>query len=144
VALRSLAGQGGEDDGVLSSINVIPFVDIVLVLLVIFMVTSATIMRAGLKVELPKAASAGAAVASTINLVLTKDGELLLNGEPRGQAEASAFVRAAYDKDKKTQAVISADTGVPYGKVVEVIDLVKRGGVTNFALDVERIPAPTP
>jgi biopolymer transport protein ExbD len=42
-----------EDDGPISSINIIPFVDIVLVLLVIFMLTSATIIRASLKVELP-------------------------------------------------------------------------------------------
>ena len=64
-----------------AAINIIPFVDIVLVLLVIFMLTSATIIRASLKVELPKAASGGSKVATTINLLLNRDGELLVNGD---------------------------------------------------------------
>jgi biopolymer transport protein ExbD len=135
-----------EDDGVLSSINVIPFVDIVLVLLVIFMVTSATIMRASLKVDLPKAASAGGAVPSTINLTVTSDGALLLNGEASTPEGAAAAVRASVAQDPKTQAVIAADKGVAYGRVIDLIDLVKLGGITSFALDVERIvpgePAP--
>ena len=70
-----------EDDGPISSINIIPFVDIVLVLLVIFMLTSATIIRASLKVELPKAASAGSRVESTLNLVYSKDEQLAIDGQ---------------------------------------------------------------
>jgi biopolymer transport protein ExbD len=130
-----------EDEGILASINVIPFVDIVLVLLVIFMLTSAAIMRAQLKVELPKAASAGAAIESTINLVYTKSGELLLNGEKRSFADTARFIRSQARANPKTQAVISADRGVEYGRVVDVIDLVKQNGVSAFALDVERRPA---
>ena len=60
-----------EDDGPISSINIIPFVDIVLVLLVIFMLTSATIIRASLKVELPKAASAGSRVSVSASIDLS-------------------------------------------------------------------------
>lgn len=138
MALRSLANGNADDDGVLASINVIPFVDIVLVLLVVFMLTSATIVKAQLKVELPKAATGGAAVATTINLMVTKGGELSVNGTARTKEEAAAYVRGEAARDPKTQAVISADTGVEYGKVVELIDLVKQNGVTAFALDVER------
>ena len=61
-----------------------------LVLLVIFMLTSATIVRASLKVELPKAASGGSKVESTVNLVLTKAGELSLNGEKVAVAAEAA------------------------------------------------------
>ena len=70
-AMASL-DDAADDDGPIASINIIPFVDIVLVLLVIFMLTSATIIRASLKVELPKAASGGARVESTLNLVYSK------------------------------------------------------------------------
>ena len=73
--------EAADDEGPLASINIIPFVDIVLVLLVIFMLTSATIVKASLKVDLPKAASGGAQVESTINLVLSKDGKLVFNGD---------------------------------------------------------------
>ena len=127
------------DEGLLASINIVPFVDIVLVLLVIFMLTSAAIVKASLKVELPKAASGGAKVQSTINLVYTKQHELFVNGDRVVTLEAAAkVVRQEVSKDPKTQAVIAADKGVVYGKVVELVDMVKQNGVKAFALDIER------
>ena len=139
-----------DDDGPMATINIIPFVDIALVLLVIFMITSATIVRASLKVELPKAASGGSTVESTVNLVLTKAGELTLNGEKMPTyAHAAGVIRREATANTKLQAVIAADKGVEYGKVVEIIDLVKQNGVGAFALDIERgtppvVPVPTP
>jgi len=130
-------GEGG--DGLLASINIIPFVDIVLVLLVIFMLTSATIVRASLKVELPKAVSGGSRVETTVNLVCTREGDLLVNGAPvPSLAAAGLLVRLEATAHPGTQAVIAADKGVAYGRVVELIDMVKQNGVTAFALDIER------
>jgi biopolymer transport protein ExbD len=137
-ALEKVASQ---DDGPIASINIIPFVDIVLVLLVIFMVTSVAIVRASLEVELPRAAAGGAKVASTLNLVLDKGGALALDGQATTSAAALVAAKATVARDPGTQAVIAADRGVPYGKVMEVIDLVKSAGVSGFALDVERGPA---
>ena len=128
-----------DDDGPLASINIIPFVDIVLVLLVIFMLTSATIVRASLKVDLPKAASGGSRVESTLNVVVPREGPILINGEPVTDMNAAAgMVRAAAQADAKTQAVIAGDKGVEYGRVIEMIDLVKQNGIRAFALDIER------
>ena len=127
-----------ERDEPMASINIVPFVDIVLVLLVIFMLTSAAIVKASIKVELPKAASGGAKVTSTVNLMYTKTGELLVNGERVEWDAAGRLVQAEAKRDRKTQAVIAADTGVEYGKVVALIDLVKQNGVSAFALDIER------
>lgn len=127
-----------SDDETISSINIIPFVDIVLVLLIIFMLTSAAIVKASLKVDLPKAASAGQAVESTLNIVLTKEGDLFVNGEPTLRHELAAFVRAEANRIAKLQAVVAADQAVPYGDVISVIDLVKQNGVTAFALNIER------
>ena len=135
--------DAADDDGPISSINIIPFVDIVLVLLVIFMLTSATIIRASLKVELPKAASAGSRVESTLNLVYSKDERLAIDGQPVASLrEAGVIVARQAHANPKTQAVIAADKGVAYGRVVDLIDLVKANGITTFALDVERAPAP--
>ena len=93
--MGSLNEAAAEDEGILASINIIPFVDIVLVLLVIFMLTSAAIVRASLRVELPKAASGGARIESTINLIYGKDAKLLLNGkEVASLAEAGQLIRA--------------------------------------------------
>lgn len=134
-----------DDEGPLASINIIPFVDIVLVLLVIFMLTSATIVRANLKVELPKAASGGSKVEKTLNLVYTKSGDLMLNGtKMASQDQAAALIKTETTANPKIQAVISADKGVEYGRVVSLIDLVKQSGVSAFALEIERGPAPAP
>jgi biopolymer transport protein ExbD len=130
--------QNGEDEGPLASINIIPFVDIVLVLLIIFMLTSIAIVRASMVVNLPKAASGGARVESTVNIICNNDGTLMLNGAASSTAEISKFVKRESAANPKLQAVIAADKGVEYGHVVDLIDLVKRNGVSAFALDVER------
>jgi biopolymer transport protein ExbD len=140
-----MRAAASADEGPLASINIIPFVDIVLVLLVIFMLTSAVIMRATMKVDLPKAAAGGATVESTVNLVLTKEGTLLLNGESVPEEQARAFIRGEVASHPKLQAVIAADKAVDYGRVMALIDLVKGAGVTSFALDVEKsggVPQP--
>ncbi|HSY39883.1 MAG TPA: biopolymer transporter ExbD [Polyangia bacterium] len=135
--------QDTDDDGPIAAINIIPFVDIALVLLVVFMLTSVTIVRASLKVELPKAASGGASVASTLNLVYTRTQQLIINGQPvPSLREAAGVVKRAYLGNPKMQAVIAADRAVPYGRVVELIDLVKENGIVAFALDVENGPLP--
>ena len=133
----------GEDEGPLANINIIPFVDIVLVLLIIFMLTSIAIVRASMVVNLPKAATGGARVESTVNIVCNKDGSLMLNGARSNIEEIGHFVKRESAANPKLQAVIAADKGVEYGHVVDLIDLVKRNGVSAFALDVERQMAPS-
>lgn len=137
-----MAGSTGNDEDVISAINVTPFVDIVLVLLIILMVTSTHIVKASLKVDLPKAASGGDAVASTLNIVVTKDAEILLDGSSITKKALAERVRAEKKDNPKLQAVIAADKGVPYGEVVDVIDLVKLNGVKSFALNIERAKRP--
>jgi biopolymer transport protein ExbD len=127
-----------NDEEVISSINIIPFVDIVLVLLIIFMVTSTAIVNAAIKVDLPKAANAGTAVEKTVNLVFTSERQLFLDGEEVSADEAAQTLRARAADNADLQAVISADKGLPYGEVVQLIDLVKSSGVTAFALNIER------
>jgi biopolymer transport protein ExbD len=133
----------GDDEGVLAQINIIPFVDIVLVLLIIFMLTSVAIVRASMVVNLPKAATGGSRVESTVNIVCNKEGGLLLNGATATIEQIADYVKQESKTNPKLQAVIAADKGIEYGRVVDLIDLVKRNGVTAFALDVERRAAPS-
>lgn len=134
-----MAGQATSDsDDAISAINVTPFVDIVLVLLIILMVTSTEIVRASLKVELPKAASGGEVVESTLNIVVTKEGDYYLDGAQVTEEQIVERIKAEQATNAKLQAVIAADRGVIYGRVVRVIDLIKKNGVTGFALNIER------
>ena len=132
----------GEDD-VIAAINIIPFVDIVLVLLIIFMVTSTVIIKASLKVDLPKAATAGTSVDSTLNIVLTRDDALFLNGTETTREALAASVAHEAAVNPKIQAVIAADKTSAYGAVIAVIDLVKQNGVSAFALNIEHDVKPT-
>ena len=127
-----------EDDEVIAEINIVPFVDIVLVLLITFMLTSSAIVKASFTVELPTAASAGNSVSSTVNVVIDDHGKLYLDGAETTHDKLGAFVARASWKDKDLQAVISADKHVDYEHVVHVIDVVKSNGVKTFALNIQR------
>lgn len=129
---------GGDEDELISGINVTPLVDVVLVLLIIFMVTATYIVRAAIEVELPRAAHGGEATGTILTVVLAKDGAMYLDGVRRNDAELLARAREAVRADAETRAVISADKGALHGAVVHVIDLVKDAGVTRFAIHIER------
>src|SRR3954451_10327510 len=77
-----------------------------------------------------------------MNLVLDQTGALAVDGRATTPADARAVLQAAVAHNPGAQAVIAADRTVPYGKVMEVIDLVKGAGVGGFALDVGRADAP--
>jgi len=127
-----------DQDDVIAQINIIPFVDIVLVLLIIFMLTSSIIVRASIPVDLPTAAAADSEVSSTLNIVMDAQGKLFLDGSPISQAALESHVARAAWEDTDAQAVISADRAVDYGRVVNLIDMVKSKGVRTFALNIQR------
>ena len=137
-----MASQIESDNDTISAINVTPFVDIVLVLLIILMVTSRQIVRASLGVDLPKAASGGEIVETTLNIVITADETLILDGVSISKEELIKVVQDERAKSPKLQAVIAADKQVPYGKVIHIVDVIKTNGVTSFAFNVERISEP--
>ena len=127
-----------DEDDVIAQINIIPFVDIALVLLVIFMLTANLIARATIDVELPTAANAGEAVDATVNVVITAAGALFLDGKPIDGDALRSELQARVQTDPKLHAVIAADKAVRYERVVRVIDVLKSVGVTAFALNIER------
>ncbi len=127
-----------SDGEPIAAINVTPFVDIVLVLLIILMVTSVQIVKASLEVDLPKAASGGAAVESTLNIIVEKDGSLKIDGAPITKEALEARVKREVAANPKIQAVIAGDRAVQYESVVNAIDVVKSNGVKSFALNIQR------
>ena len=129
-----------DDDGdVIASVNVIPFVDIVLVLLIIFLLTANEIARASIPVELPRAATGGESVGPTVNIVVTASGDTMLDGTPVARERLSDEIRARFSADPRLRAVIAADKAVRYEYVIDVIDRLKQIGVDAFALNIERV-----
>jgi len=130
-----------DDEGEISDINVTPLVDVMLVLLIIMMVAAPLLAQnQSIKVELPKAASGEETPKSPLLLLLKRDGTLHVGEQAVSEDEARAKVRAAKASDPELAAVIDADKGVSYGAVIRVIDLVKREGITSFALNIDTGP----
>jgi biopolymer transport protein ExbD len=137
------AAMGGDDDEGITAINVTPLVDVMLVLLVIFLVASVYIVKESIEVELPKAATATETTDLTLSLVLDKDSNLYLNGNPSNEAEIATACQRAVEKNPNTQAIIAADEGARHGRVVRLIDLIRLNGLTKFAINVKP-PSTTP
>ena len=138
--MAAVASEG--EDAIITDINVTPLVDVVLVLLIIFMVTATYIVRRAIQVDLPRASAAGEEVATTVVVVMTRDGILYLDGERRTEPDLEDRLRQLVARDGQARALVSADQGLQLGSVVHVIDLVKRAGVGQFALDVRKEGAP--
>jgi biopolymer transport protein TolR len=128
----------GDDGGMISGINVTPLVDITLVLLIIFMVTATYIVRQAIQVDLPRAANAGESTGTTLAVMLTKDGDIYLDGRKTDETGLRDAARAAADKDKDTRVIISADKNSLHGAVVHVLDLIKGEGIAKFAINIEK------
>lgn len=131
-----MAGSAqADDDEPITSINIIPLVDIVLVVLIIFMVTASYIVTPAIPVELPKAATGEPTVNSTLALVLTKEGDLFLNNDKTDDASLRAYIKRELAAGKDLEAVIAADASVRHGRVVGLIDLIKSEGILKFAIN---------
>lgn len=132
VQMGARGGRGG-----IVGINVTPFVDITLVLLIIMMVSSTYIVSQSLKVELPKTATSDDSVARTYVVTVAQGGALAFNDAPISVKELEQQLRAARAQED-VNLVITADKRAYHEQVVEVIDTAKVAGVTKFAINVER------
>ncbi|MFH1703941.1 MAG: biopolymer transporter ExbD [Nitrospirota bacterium] len=119
---------------VLSEINVTPFVDVMLVLLVIFMVT-APLLQQGVDVNLPKAKGRDLPSEERITLVIKKEGRIYMNETPVSLEEMRNKLEAI--SKLNPNVYLKADRGVPYGFVVEVIGEIKDSGIEKLGIVTE-------
>lgn len=132
------AFDSGSDNEAIADINVVPLVDIILVVLIIFMVTAPMFMKPTINVNLPKAASGDQTAPSKLNIALTADGRINLNGSFVSEEDVKLKATDEVAKNTEVQAIISADKDVPHGKVVGVLDIVKGSGVKKFAISIDK------
>jgi biopolymer transport protein ExbD len=134
-------GSLDQDDGEITGINVTPLVDVMLVLLIVFMVTSTYIVQQSIQVQLPKADS-GENTPKVKNLafVIDKSGAIFLDGKAITLDQIAGRVQSekAADPRIQLQALVAADKETPHGYVVGLIDAVRRQGITDLAINVER------
>lgn len=134
-----MAMKSGSDlEDPISEINVVPLVDIILVVLIIFMVTAPMFLKPTINVNLPKAASGEQTTPSQLNISITADGKLALNGASTDEEKIRAKATEESQKNPDVQAIISADKDVFHGRVVGIIDIVKGSGVKKFAISIDK------
>jgi biopolymer transport protein TolR len=131
------AGNGGRRIGTsLAEINIVPLVDVVLVLLLIFMLT-APMMYRGIDVNLPRSASRPTAVEERMVLTVTRDKRLFLNDREVALATLDTTLRSAFESRTDKTLYLKADAALPYGDVVDTMDRVRRAGIEKLGMLTE-------
>ena len=138
-------GTRENEDEIITNINITPFVDVTLVLLIIFMVTATYIVAQSIPVDLPEAGT-GEDIVTTFAVTLTAKGEQFLDGVKVDDNTLKRKIRNAREGNEDVRVIIAADKKVEHGRVVRVIDLVRKQGVSKFAIniDAEEIEAEKP
>lgn len=118
----------------LSEINVTPLVDVMLVLLIIFMVTT-PMMQQGIEVDLPKTSSSGVEVSDEpFVLTINAQKQMTIAKEPLLMKDLTHKLKAIFQNKKNKQVYIQADRKVEYGYVAEAMAEIRRAGVFNIGL----------
>jgi biopolymer transport protein TolR len=132
----------GRGRRTISEINMVPFIDVMLVLLIIFMVTAPLISPS--MIDLPSVGKAAKQPDAVIQIVIQKDESLEIKSGKAQEITAAAAMGNVADKVKKLQAgnantavVISADKAVKYETVVGVMDRLQRAGIARVGLSVQ-------
>ncbi|HXZ60474.1 MAG TPA: protein TolR [Steroidobacteraceae bacterium] len=133
----------------MGEINVVPYIDVMLVLLIIFMIT-APLLTQGVKVALPHAGAEPLEAQQLKPLVLSIDrqGRLYLNigGDPRAALDTqtvAARATAALRSNPTRAVLVKADAAIAYGRVVEAMVLLQQAGAKQVGLVTEPLPEPT-
>ena len=148
--MASTAPRGrGRGRRTVSEINMVPFIDVMLVLLIIFMVTAPLIQPS--MIDLPTIGKANQKSDLVVEVILRKNEAIEVNGKPSSSANNNSkasstknvslqnllnVVKAAQNQESNSPVVISADKTVAYEKVVEIMDILQKGGITRVGLSV--------
>lgn len=141
MALKVGSSKTADDEGsvdIVSEINITPLVDIFLVLLIIFMVTTSVMSQMGVEVNLPKAsAKTASSQPEGVIVSLMKGGLIRVNGEAIRSGDWQAYetkLRAALEKTSSHLVILEGDRESFLGSAIEVMDYARRAGADRFAI----------
>jgi len=130
------SGSDYRIGGTLAEINIIPLVDVILVLLLIFMLT-APLMYRGIDVNLPKTAGKPTAVEERMVLTLTKEQTIYVNDKPVALGSLEQALRDLFKNRQDKTLYLRADQALQYGFVVETMDRIRRSGIEKLGMVTE-------
>jgi biopolymer transport protein TolR len=137
-----VGGGSDPDETVLSEINVTPLVDVMLVLLVIFMIT-APMLHQGIEVALPRAETENLPtnVEDPLILSVNRDGLVYLKEDPIHDTQLVDRLLPVVESRSDKSVFLKGDKDVPYGRIVEILDLLRKGGIERIGMITEQPPA---
>jgi biopolymer transport protein ExbD len=121
----------------MSEINMVPFTDVVLVLLVIFMVTTPFLFQGDFQVKLPKVAAPSPQLPETITLTITQGDKIYLDSKETPLESLAGYLRALSIKKPGALVMINADKNVSHGTVAGVMSKAYLAGITKLGIAVE-------
>jgi biopolymer transport protein TolR len=139
--MTMISGTIGEeaDDSVLADINVTPLVDVMLVLLIIFMIT-APMLHQGIEVALPQAEAEAMALRVDDPLVISvnRDGLVYVQDEPIHPTQLIERLKPLIEARDDDTVFLKGDRELAYGQIIEVLDILQRGGIEHVGMVTER------
>ena len=138
--ISSFGGRKNKKKHVISDINITPFVDVLLVLLIIFMI-SAPLMTSGVNIDLPKGSVSERSSddTSSITISIKTNGDIFLQDEPIKSVFLKTKLLIATNNNLNTKIYIRADKNLDYGKVMEVVKSINMAGFSEAILVTEVI-----
>ncbi len=134
---RTMRQRVRTRSGIIAGINITPFTDVVLVLLVIFMIATPLLIRSEIKVNLPRTASADTAVPRNIVVTIDAAGSVYVDGVRADIGQLGAAISAAVKRRPDSPVIIMGDREVRYDLVVRVLEIARGSGVAKLSLAVQ-------
>jgi biopolymer transport protein ExbD len=130
---------GGSSDDPIAEINIVPFVDIILVVLIIFMVTAPLVLKPAIDVSLPQASSGEAKeTEKNLDVIISATGEIYVNGKESDLEGLKLEATGVANKAVDSGAILNADKAVTLEKLTEVIDTIKLAGIKKVAFSIQK------
>jgi biopolymer transport protein ExbD/biopolymer transport protein TolR len=127
----------------LSEINIVPFVDVMLVLLVIFMIT-APILQSGIEVDVPKTKTVQEITQDRLVVSIDRAQTVYLGNEPVNIHELGAKLKAQMGAQPNGAVFLRCDESVPFGSFATVMDALRQAGITNISIVTEPLTSRSP